>query len=85
MWFFGRGSEPWERIGDNRNTRNIPGWVVAAFAKEPGSHGTRLIDHPSARDGESIYYKGRTYRYRVDLSKQKWQVYRKKRRGAKRK
>ena len=37
-------SERWDLIGTNRNTAGIPRWVIDAFAKMPGSHGTRLID-----------------------------------------
>ena len=79
MWFLGRKakrSHKWEYLGNNRNTGSIPGWVLSAFAKEPGSHGTRLIDYPFVLAGESIYYKGRNCRYRIDLGDQKWQVYR---------
>ena len=84
MWFFRRGSDKWEYIGNNRNTGKIPGWVLSAFAKMPGSHGTRLIDYPFVRAGESIHLKGRTYRYRIDLGDQKWSVYRKHRRKGER-
>lgn len=80
MWFFRRGSDKWEYIGNNRNTGKIPSWVLSAFAKMPGSHGTRLIDYPFVMAGESIHLKGRTYRYRIDLGDQKWSVYRKHRR-----
>ena len=64
----------WQLIGDNRHTSRIPQWVISAFAKIPGSHGTRLIDYPEP-DGESIHLKGRTFRYRIDMGKQSWQVY----------
>ena len=80
MQFFRRTSDQWEFLGDNRNTGIIPGWVLSAFANMPGSHGTRLIDYPFVRAGESIQLKGRTYRYRIDLGNQKWNVYRKPRR-----
>lgn len=82
MWFFSRQtkqSSKWEYLGNNRNTGSIPNWVLSAFAKMPGSYGTRLIDYPFVLAGESIYYKGRNYRYRIDLGDQKWNVYRRKR------
>lgn len=87
MWFLGRKakrSHKWEYLGNNRNTGSIPGGVLSTFAKMPGSHGTRPIDYPFVRDGESIHLKGRTYRYRIDLGDQKWQVYRRPRRSSKR-
>ena len=83
MWPFRRSPNKWELIGTNRNTDDIPRWVLSAFAKTPGSHGTRLIDYPFPQAGESIHLKGRTYRYRIDLGDQTWRVYRKHRRGAK--
>ncbi len=76
MWSLkkdGKASE-WERIGDNRNIAEVPQWVLTAFAKEPGSHGTRLIDYPEL--GYRLEYKGRTFRYRIDMGKQSWIVYR---------
>ena len=81
MWPFRRNPNKWELIGTNRNTNGIPHWVVSAFAKMPGSHGTRLIDYPEPDD--RIYLKGRTYRYRIDLGNQSWRVYRKLRRSTK--
>ena len=70
----------WELIGDNRNTAKIPQWVITAFAKVPGSHGTRLIDYPEP--GEQLHFKGRTFRYRIDMGNQSWKVYRRLRRKA---
>ena len=75
-----RDRRSWQRIGDNRDTRNVPQWVISAFSEMPGSHGTRLIDYPEP--GMSIRFKGRTYRYRIDMGNQSWQVYRRIRRRA---
>ena len=73
-----RGS--WERIGDNRNVGKVPQWVISAFAAMPGSHGTRLIDYPEP--GMSVQFKGSTYRYRIDMGNESWQVYRRLRKRA---
>ena len=70
----------WQRIGDNRNVGKVPQWVISAFAGMPGSHGTRLIDYPEP--GMSVQFKGRTYRYRIDMGNQSWQVYRRLRKRA---
>ena len=70
----------WEFIGDNRNTRDIPSWVIAAFAKLSGSQGTMLIDYPD--NGRQLFSRGRTYRYRIDMGNQSWKVYRRLRRRA---
>ena len=76
--FLGRNSgRKWEFIGSNRDTTRIPRWVISAFAEMPGSHGTRLIDYPEP--GECLYFNGKTYRYRIDMAKQVWEVYRSKR------
>ncbi len=72
----------WEFIGDNRNTAKIPQWVLDKFASIPGSHGTRLIDYPEP--GGQLRFKGRTFRYRIDMGNQSWTVYRRLRRNAKR-
>ena len=64
-----------------KHERHPPLGGVSAFAKMPGSHGTRLIDYPEPDD--RIYLKGRTYRYRIDLGNQSWRVYRKLRRSTK--
>ena len=85
MWFLGKGSNNWEQIGNNRDTGRIPRWVLSAFAKMDGGQGTRLIDYPFFRAGESIHFTGRTFRYRIDLGDQKWTVYRRKRRSGNRK
>ena len=69
-----RDHSSWQRIGDNRNVGEVPKWVISAFAGMPGSHGTRLIDYPEP--GTSVRFKGRTYRYRIDMGNQSWQVYR---------
>ena len=69
-----RGGNGWQLIGDNRDLSGVPGWVITALAREPGSHGTRLIDYP---EPGQLYYKGRTYRYRIDMGWGSWKVYRK--------
>ena len=46
----------WERIGDNRNTANVPRWVIDAFGAMPGNHGTLLIDYPVP--GGSVRFRG---------------------------
>ena len=56
---FGGDKGKWEFIGDNRNINGIPSWVISAFAKMPGSHGTRLIDYPET--GEQLFFRGRRY------------------------
>ena len=83
MWPFRQNPKKWELVGTNRNMDDIPLWVLSAFAKMPGSHGTSLIDYPVAMAGKSIYLKGRTYRYRIDLGNQTWHVYRTHRRSPK--
>ena len=78
-----RDQRSWHRIGDNKNVNKVPQWVISAFAAMPGSHGTRLIDYPEP--GMSVQFKGRTYRYRIDMDNQSWQVYRQLRKRAMRK
>ena len=75
-----RDQRSWQRIGDNRNVSGVPQWIISAFAGMPGSHGTRLIDYPEP--GKSVQFKGRTYRYRIDMGTQSWQVYRRLRKRA---
>ena len=75
-----RGRSSWERIGDNQNTTKIPQWVLTTFGNEGGSHGTRLIDYPEP--GMRLNYKGRTYRYRIEMGDQSWVVYRRLRKSA---
>ena len=75
-----RERRSWQRIGDNRNVSKVPQWVISAFAGMPGSHGTRLIDYPEP--GMSVHFKGRTYRYRINMGNQSWQVYRRIRKRA---
>ena len=71
---------PWQRIGTNRDVSRVPQWVISAFASMPGSHGTRLIDYPEP--GMSVQFKGKTYRYRIDMGKQSWEVHRRLRKRA---
>ena len=78
-----RDQRSWQHIGDNRNTSEVPQWVISAFARMPGSHGTRLIDYPEP--GMTVQFKGRTYRYRIEIGNQSWQVYRRLRKRAMRK
>ena len=73
-------TQSWEHIGHNRNTSKVPAWVISAFAAMPGSQGTRLIDYPDA--GRSVHFKGRTFRYRIDMGNQSWEVYRRLRKRA---
>ena len=68
----------WEFIGSNKAPSGIPVWVLSAFGKEPGSHGTRLIDYP---DPGVLYYKGSTSRYKVVMGDKSWEVFRRKRQG----
>ena len=77
-----KASGGWTYIGNNRDTSNIPDWVINAFASEPGSHGTRLIDYP---EGPPIYYKGRTFRYKIVMGSRSWDVYRRRRKSKRRK
>ena len=72
--FFIGEKKQWEWIGSNRNSKGIPRWVKDAFWKMPGSHGTQLIQYPEP--GMSVYLKGKTFRYRIDMGSQEWQVYR---------
>ena len=78
--FFAPDPKSWQRIGDNRNTNRVPDWVISAFASMPGSHGTRLIDYPEP--GMIVRFKGKTYRYRIDMGEQSWEVYRRLRKCA---
>lgn len=64
----------WDYVGSNRQSKNIPKWVLSAFARMPGSHGTRLIDYPEP--GYSIHLRGKTFRYRIDMGERDWYVYR---------
>lgn len=82
MWPMRRNPYRWQDIGNDRKQENIPGWVLSAFAKMPGSQGTRLINSPASRAGESIYLKGRTYLYRIDLGYSAWRIYRRLRHSA---
>ena len=68
------------RIGHNLDVSRVPKRVVSAFADMPGSHGTMLIDY--LEPGMSVYFKGKTYRYRIDMGKQSWEVYRRLRKRA---
>ena len=79
MWPFRRNPNKWDLIGSSQKADGIPRWVLSTFAEMPGSHGTRLIDYPFPMAGESVYLKGRTYRYRIDLGERSWRVYRKRR------
>ena len=74
-------SGEWTYIGGNRNTTNIPDWVLAAFGSEPGSHGTRLIDYP---EGGPIFYRGKTFQYKIVMGSHSWEVYRRRRKGKRR-
>ena len=75
----GNSGREWELIGNNRNVARIPRWVMSAFSGMPGSHGTLLIEYPEP--GQCLHFKGKTYRYRIDMGDQVWEVYRRKRRG----
>lgn len=72
-----RRSRLWEHIGSNDNQREIPRWVIAEFAKLPGSHGTDLIDYPEP--GGVLHFRGRRFHYKIEMGKQSWQVYRRRR------
>ena len=77
--WLGRGKKrKWELIGHNRDTRNVPGWIISKFASISGSQGTMLIDYPDP--GGNLHFRGRTYRYRIKMGNQVWRVYRRKRR-----
>ena len=86
MWPFKKKNRmsKWEFIGDNTDSKRIPEWVLKGFGSIPGSHGTRLIDYPDPTIG-SLHFKGRTFRYRIDMEESSWTVYRRLRgRGVKR-
>ena len=72
-----RSSRKWEYIGNNDDLRGIPRWVIAEFAKLPGSLGTDLIDYPEP--GGVLHFRGRRFRYKIEMGKQSWQVYRRRR------
>lgn len=70
-------SRKWEYIGNNNDQREIPRWVIAEFAKLPGSQGTDLIDYPEP--GGTLHFRGRRFRYKIEMGKQSWYVYRRRR------
>ena len=72
-----RRSRLWEHIGSNDDLRGIPRWVIAEFAKLPGSQGTDLIDYPEP--GGVLHFRGRRFHYKIEMGKQSWQVYRRRR------
>jgi len=72
----------WQWIGNNKSTSGIPRWVLSAFGREPGSHGTLLIDYPIPEVGP-LYFRGKTFLYRIDMGNQSWDVYRRRHYGRK--
>ena len=80
----------WQKIGSDKDLKNVPQWVMRAFDSRQRSHMelTLGFDALTGRALDGVYepglyeYKGKTFRYRIRTEENRFDVYRKPRKSA---